>query len=72
LVARHVNLVYGTALRQGATRTSPKKSPKPSSSSSQENQVRSPRKQITAGGKSQTLTVVLRKIDGEWKVDDFE
>jgi hypothetical protein len=27
---------------------------------------------ITAGDKSQTLTVVLRKIDGEWKVDDFE
>ena len=27
---------------------------------------------VSAGGKQQTLTVVLRKIDGEWKVDDFQ
>jgi hypothetical protein len=27
---------------------------------------------ISAGGKQQTFAVVLRKVDGEWKVDDFE
>ena len=27
---------------------------------------------VSAGGKPQTLTVVLRKIDGAWKIDDFQ
>jgi hypothetical protein len=27
---------------------------------------------VTEGDKHRTLTVVLRKIDGEWKMDEFE